>query len=223
MNLNIKTIKNRDEVIEFVADSINRNLKKNKNIIWFVSGGSAIPLEVLISKKIKKTNIDNLTVTLVDERYGPIDYVDSNWLKLKELGFDIKGAKMIPFLSGKDMNKTVLDIKDILKDELLRADYKIGLFGIGEDGHTAGILPYTKASISDDFVCSYNTEKYNRITITPRLIKTLDEAVVYSVGRSKWSIIEKLKEKISVEEMPAQILKKVPTLTIFTDYSKMNR
>ena len=115
MNLNIKTINNNEAAAEFIADSINRNLKKNKNILWFVSGGSAILLEVLVSKKITKTNIDNLTITLIDERYGPIDYVDSNWLKLKQSGFDVAGAKMIPFLICKDIKKTVVDIKDILK------------------------------------------------------------------------------------------------------------
>ena len=223
MNLNIKTINNNEAAAEFIADSINRNLKKNKNILWFVSGGSAILLEVLVSKKITKTNIDNLTITLIDERYGPIDYVDSNWLKLKQSGFDVAGAKMIPFLIGKDIKKTVVDIKDILKEELDKADYKIGIFGIGIDGHTAGILPYTKAVNDKELVCSYNTEEFNRITITPSVVKVLDEAVIYAMGDSKWPIIEKLKGDVSIEEMPAQILKSVPKLTIFTDYSKINK
>ncbi len=222
MNLNIKTIKNDEEIVDVVANSINEKLEKKQNVLWFVSGGSAVTPEVLIAKKINTKNRDKLVVTLIDERYGQVDHFDSNWLKLKDSGFKVEGAKIIPFLSGKDIETTTRDIGDILKNEIEKADYKIGIFGIGIDGHTAGVLPRTKSIDSDSLICSYNTEQYNRITITPKLIKTLDEAIVYTMGESKWPIIEKLKEDISIEEMPAQILKKVPLLTIFTDYSNIN-
>ena len=43
MNLNIKTIKNDEEIVEFVAGSINRQLEKGKKVLWFISGGSSIP------------------------------------------------------------------------------------------------------------------------------------------------------------------------------------
>ncbi|MEI7688649.1 MAG: 6-phosphogluconolactonase [Candidatus Nomurabacteria bacterium] len=223
MDLNINITKNIEDISQFVADSINLNLENKKNVLWLVSGGSAVLLEVLIAKKVKNNNINRLSITLVDERYGQVDHIDSNWLKLKDAGFSVEGAKIIPFLSGEDIKKTVVDIKDILKDELDKADYKIGIFGIGIDGHTAGILPNTKAVTEDDLICAYDTEIYRRITITPRVIKSLDEAIVYSMGKSKWPIIEKLKKDISITEMPAQILKKVPKLTIFTDYSRINK
>ena len=82
-------------------------------------------------------------------------------------------------------------------------DYKIGLFGIGVDGHTAGIMPPDTIS------------KWTRISITPQLIKKLDEIVLYVEGKEKIKILQKLDEDIDEITMPAQLLKSVPKLTIF--------
>jgi 6-phosphogluconolactonase/glucosamine-6-phosphate isomerase/deaminase len=218
MSLNIKTTKNILEIADYVSSVINRELKLGNKVLFFISGGSAIPLEVEISKKISEVNSGNLVVTLVDERYGLVDHLDSNWFNLKEGGFKIKGAKFIPMITGKDFSTTIKDAQKMLKDEITKAQYKIGIFGVGIDGHTAGILPKTEALKSKELACAYQTELYDRITITPKTILMLDEAIIYAMGDIKWPIIEKLKNEISIEEMPAQILKKVPLLTIFTDY-----
>ena len=90
MNLNIKTIKNDEEIVEFVAGSINRQLEKGKKVLWFVSGGSFIPVEVLIAKKINEKYSSNLIVTLTDERYGSLNHPDSNWQRLKTSGLKYK-------------------------------------------------------------------------------------------------------------------------------------
>jgi 6-phosphogluconolactonase/glucosamine-6-phosphate isomerase/deaminase len=52
------------------------------------------------------------------------------------------------------------------------------------------------------------------------MIEKLDEAVVWAQGKDKWKIVENLLgENIPIDKQPAQILKKVPLLTIFSDYS----
>jgi len=218
MNLNIKNTKDIEDISDFVASSINRELQAGKNVLWFVSGGSVIETEVLISKKIKESLASKLVITLADERYGEVGHPDSNWFILNNLGFNVKGAKLIPFLGNKDINETTIDMEEILKYELIKSDYNIGVFGIGADGHTAGILSKSKALNDLNFVCNYNTELYNRITVTPKVIYMLDEAILYAMGESKHLSLENLKKDLSIEEEPAQLLKKVPLLTIFTDY-----
>ena len=219
MKLNIKSADNTKEIADFVVNLINNKLEENLRVLLFVSGGSAIPFEVFISNKISKLYINNLTVTLIDERYVPVDNSDSNWFNLKKEGFNTENIKFIPYLTGKDFNTTTKEIEKILKKEINNSDYKIGIFGIGIDGHTAGILPHTLAVSSKDYVCAYETELYNRITITPFAVEKFDQAIVYAVGKSKWPILEKLEnDTLSIDEQPAQVLKKVPLLTIFTDY-----
>ena len=139
-----------------------------------------------------------------------------------EKGFDIKDAKIIPTLTGDSRDITTKKFIEILEEEFKKADYKIGLFGIGADGHTAGILPNSVATESKDLACGYDTELFSRITLTFRAIEKLDEVVAFAQGEEKWEVLDDLQKKdIDVKVQPAQILKKVPVLTIFTDYKKV--
>jgi len=218
MALNIYKNKDQKEIAEYIYSSINKQLTLGKKVLWFICGGSSIDIEVLIANKLKDIPKDRLTITLTDERYGDIDHIDSNLSQLYKKGFHIDGAKIIPFLNGKDIESTTKDIIKILKKEIDISDYKIGLFGVGVDGHTAGILPYSKALYSNDLISYYNTPLYKRITITEKVIEKLDEGFVYALGELKIPVIEELKENnISTEVQPSQILKKIPILTIFTD------
>lgn len=217
MSLNIKTIKDIEEVAEFTANSINKQLELGKRVLWFVTGGSSIKVESIIAPKINTNFPGRLVITLTDERFGEENHPDSNWYQLKQLGFEIEKVKIINFLEGESFTNTTKRLRIILKEELAKADYKIGMFGIGIDGHTAGILPHTEAVNSPELISAYKTPQFDRVTITPKVILELDEAVVFAMGENKWPILEKLEKEFPLEEDPSQILKTVPLLTIFTD------
>lgn len=158
---------------------------------------------------------------MTDERYGPLGHKDSNWQQLIEKGFNLPQALLVPILTGEDRATTTLKFNEVLNREFMRVEYKIGLFGVGADGHTAGILPESGAVSSEDLAFGYDTPTFSRITITPKVIEKLDEAVVFMQGEEKWEVVKDLLEKnIEITKQPAQILKKVPLLTIFTDYLK---
>lgn len=211
-----------DEVANFITFSILNQLKLDKRVLFFVPGGRAIGIAVKVAEILRKKSpqnlIQNLTITLTDERYGPINHSDSNYFQLLEKGFSLPGAKIISVLNGEDRDITTKKFDEVLNHEFMVAEYKVGLFGVGSDGHTAGILPGSVAVESQDLACAYDTPTFSRITITPKAIEKLDEAVVWAQGEEKWGIIEGLKENIDIKKQPAQILKKVPSLTIFTDY-----
>jgi 6-phosphogluconolactonase/glucosamine-6-phosphate isomerase/deaminase len=55
--------------------------------------------------------------------------------------------------------------------------------------------------------------------MTPLAISLLDEAIVFMKGEEKWPVVMDLLNKdIDLKTQPAQVLKKLPKLTIFTDY-----
>lgn len=224
MAFTIKTTKKAEEAAEFTAFAILNQLQSGKRVLLFLTGGSAIVVGVKIGeilRRIPENLITNLTITLTDERYGPIDHFDSNWRQLIEKGFNLPEAKLWPVLMGDTREKTVENFKAKLNEELIKEEYKIGLFGIGVDGHTAGILPRSEAVNSGDLVCGYDTPEFSRITITPRVIEKLDEAVVWVQGENKWKVLKDLQTDIPFTKQPAQILKKVRLLTIFTDYQNI--
>ena len=206
---------------EFLANKILEHLNDGKAVLWFVTGGSAIAVASLASKIISQKPHNNLTVTLTDERYGPVGHSDSNWQQLLEKGFLLPEAKLVPILNGSDRNTTTKNFNNFLKKELNSTKYKIGLFGVGADGHTSGIMPKSEAVDALDWAFSYQTQEFERITITSKVIVELDEAIIFMQGEKKWPVVKDLLEKdISFKDQPAQILKKIKTLTLFTDYKK---
>ncbi|MFA4975770.1 MAG: 6-phosphogluconolactonase [Candidatus Paceibacterota bacterium] len=221
MSFTIKTTTEMDDAANFIVASILSQLKIGKHVLFFVSGGSSIFVAVKVAEFIKNQSLENLTITLTDERYGQIDHFNSNYFQLKEKGFNLPQAKIIPILTDNDRNITTIKFNKILNEEFTTADYSIGLFGIGVDGHTAGILPGSEAIQSKDLVYSYNTPIFSRITITPKAIEKLNEAVVWAQGKEKWIVLKNLEKEIDINLEPAQILKKVPLLTIFSDYKNI--
>lgn len=224
MSFTIKTTTKVEDVAIFIANSISNQLKLGKHVLFFVTGGSSISVGVKTAELLKEKKIDsllgNLTVMLTDERYGEVGHPDSNWAKLEKLGFNIQGAKLIPILTGDDRTITTEKFNTILNEEFMITEYKIGLFGIGADGHTAGILPESVAVKCQELACGYDTPSFSRITMTALAIEKLDEVVVFAQGEEKWKVIKNLEKDIDIIKQPAQILKKVPLLTIFTDYKR---
>lgn len=208
-----------EDSAEFIASAILQKLEAGKKVLFFVTGGSSVAVGSEVSKILKNHPHQNLTVMLTDERYGPVGHPDSNWQQLLQKGFSLPEAKLIPVLTGDDTKITVEKFNKNLEEEFKNADYKIGLFGIGKDGHIAGNLPGSESVISKDLAFGYDTQAFCRITITPVAIEKLDEAVVWMQGSDKWPVIKDLEEKdLNIIEQPAQVLKKVPLLTIFSDF-----
>jgi 6-phosphogluconolactonase/glucosamine-6-phosphate isomerase/deaminase len=219
MNISIKATTQSDNAISFITQAIIEKLELGKRVLWFATGGSSIDVCVEISKLIASHPHRNLAVMLTDERYGPIDNPESNWHQLMKRGFNLPEAELIPILTGDNSELTAEKFNKNLDRELSKADYKIGLFGIGTDFHTAGILPHSPAVYSLNLACGYNTPVFERITMTPKAILMLDVAVVFTKGEAKQKVIEELiKSNANINEQPAQILKKAPRLIIFTSH-----
>ncbi len=224
MNLNINTTTNINDPANFIALSVLSKLSEGKSVLLFLTGGSSVNVGIKISEILNKypdqNIIKDLTILLTDERYGEIGHSDSNYFKLIKGGFILEKAKVIETLIGKDYENTVKIFNNILTEEFKNKEYKIGLFGIGADGHTAGILPNSVATLSKDLACGYETPSFSRITMTFNAIEKLDEAVVWMQGSDKWEVLKDLEGEIDPVKQPAQILKRVPLLTFFTDFKK---
>jgi 6-phosphogluconolactonase/glucosamine-6-phosphate isomerase/deaminase len=218
MGMTIKTNTSAGDSANFLADSLLKQLNVNKKVLFFVTGGSSIAVALKVAEILKGQSFPNLTVMLTDERFGVLNHTDSNWQQLIQKGFEISGAKIIPVLNNTDKENTIKIFNENLEREFDSAQYKIGLFGVGADGHTAGILPYSVAVSCHDLACGYETQLFSRITITFETIEKLDEAVVFMQGENKKEVLKNLREdSIDIKKQPAQILKKVPLLTIFND------
>jgi 6-phosphogluconolactonase/glucosamine-6-phosphate isomerase/deaminase len=212
---NIEFIKEVREapVSRIIADRLNE-LTEIGPVLWLVAGGSAAGVANLVSRQLDQP--ENLIVSLTDERYGPAGHRDSNWRLLIDKGFDFP-PQSYAVLFDKNFNETTKDFNNFLAGIEHRKLYKTALFGMGLDGHIAGILPGSPAIRGRQRAVGYQGPDYTRLTITDGFVSALDEAFVYARGAAKHAQIKKLKENVPAAEQPAQLLKKIPWVRFFND------
>ncbi|HEU5004759.1 MAG TPA: 6-phosphogluconolactonase [Candidatus Saccharimonadales bacterium] len=210
-----KKILSTEPVYNYVLKSIEEHLENGAKVLWLLSGGSAIPIEIEVSKKLKDNHkTDNLTALLIDERYGDAGHKDSNYEQLKSSGFDLP---LKPILENKGLEQTVNDYQSELSSLLDQTDFVIALAGLGPDGHTFGIKPHSPSVETERLVIGYEWDDYVRITTTAKLIERIDLLIVYAAGLEKREQLTKLKSNLPAAEQPAQLLKLGKEVIIFND------
>lgn len=207
-----------DTIVTYLSELITGKLKSDSKVLLLVPGGSGIGTAVAVAEKLKDTDLSNLTITLTDERFGPVGHADENWQQLLDQGFVMSGVRSYRVLRGGSLQETAQAFSETLDRFLDESDYAVGLFGIGRDGHTAGIKPRTVAVTESNLVSEYEGSDFQRITTTFSAIQRLDEALLYATGESKRVVLnELLNQSIDLNQQPAQILKTVKKSTVFTD------
>jgi 6-phosphogluconolactonase/glucosamine-6-phosphate isomerase/deaminase len=201
-----------------LARNIKTHLDAGEHVLWLLSGGSGIKVVLEAAKLLANTDLTNLSATLSDERYGSVGHVDENWQQLLDGGLQLPGADLYRPLINKDRAITSSEFGAWVKQKILEADYTVGLFGIGNDGHTAGIKPHSNAIEPSTWATEYTGDDFERITITTHTIDQLDEAIIQASGEDKVPTLKLLlHQDVAVSEQPAQALKSVQKCTLYTN------
>ncbi len=211
--------KTSKEGLESLAQSILDSLNRNGNVLWLISGGSNVPIAVKIMKiirsKIASNKLNHLIVTLTDERFGPVNHKDSNWKQLKDSGFNFSDIKTLPILKELDLESTTKSFSISLSAAIAASDFIVGQFGIGHDGHIAGILPNSVALNDSELVNSYVSDPFTRITISPKAFRKISLIFVFAFGESKIEAIQGLLLKVIPQ--PANLLKEMKNVYLYSD------
>lgn len=203
-----------------LAGKLRAELQNHKRVIWLVPGGSNISLSAAVIKQIPAEESRKLVIMQTDERFGLIDHPDSNWLQLRQAGFDTKQATAFPVLTNDSfsLEETAVRYAVNIKQEFETADYIFGQFGIGADGHIAGVLPGSEAASSRKLVSGYEAPNFRRITLTFTALKQLSAGYAVVFGAEKQQALENLAHKsLTLREQPAQILKRLPEAAVYND------
>jgi len=195
----------------YLSSAIINHLEKNRHVVWIVSGGSNVPISVKVLNQLPEDKLTRLTVMLGDERYLEFGNPQTNQKKLEDAKFDFHKVAFVPILSSGNLSvdKTAANFETAVNNIFSKAEVIIGQFGIGADGHTAGILPHSPAAdVHDRLVTYYRAPDYVRITLTFEALKKINEAYIYVFGETKRQVLEQLDEKYtSLSDVPAQIYK----------------
>ncbi len=218
--MNYVHVTDTEPATKYLAETISSHLAAGEKVLWILSGGSGGKVCAEVSKQLKG-DLSNLATTLSDERYVPLGDPDENWQQLLDYGFSVPGATTYRPIQGKDRATTAADLGEWLKTQYDQTDYKIGLFGMGTDGHTAGLKPDTTAVTASGWATDFSGNDFERITMTFGAIKQLDEVVIQAMGDDKTEVLDILiHQDLPPETQPAQILKSVAKSTLFTDYKE---
>lgn len=223
--MTFRRVTSAEPVVDYLADVLKSKLQAGQRVLWFLSGGSAVELEVAVALQLKGQKLDKLVISLADERFGPVGHSESIWQQLLDGGFDVGTAELLPVLNGLGFTESQAAWGAKIKTLLEAVDYRLAFLGIGPDGHIAGILPNSPATKqSSALTFAYQSEAipgvrpaFQRITLTPAAIARLDEVVVYAMGDAKKQALEDLQQERPASGQPAQLLKRVSKVTIFTD------
>lgn len=205
--------------IQPLSHRLISELEAGKQVLWLVPGGSNIPLSVDVMNVIPDELTGRLIIMLTDERYGPVGHKDSNTVQLELAGFKPKASTILPVLhDGLSLTDTAARFAGDFEAQSQAADCIIGQFGMGADGHLAGMLPGSEAVTTDQLAFGYQTPTFTRITLTPPAIQRVEAAYVFAFGDEKHGALSNLEnQQLSLSEQPAQILKQIPESYIYND------
>lgn len=214
-----------------------KGVKKNP-VLLMVSGGSS--LELLDGIEMRNVG-KHITITALDERVSE-DPAVNNFSQLVQTEFykkaERKGIDYIDTRLHRNISLGRFAGKFELGLRAWRRKHPKGKImcaqGIGEDGHTAGILPYPENprrfqwlfEKQNQWVVGYNatrrkSEYTRRITVTLPFLRTeVDCSVAYATGSRKRKAVRRVSAKHgSLAKTPARILREMKNVTLFVDQS----
>jgi 6-phosphogluconolactonase/glucosamine-6-phosphate isomerase/deaminase len=205
--------------IEALAKRLSTELKRGRKVLWLVPGGSNISAAAAVMEALDEDLTEHLSILLTDERHGLPGHKDSNYRQLHDAGFSPKLAAFAPaIVEGLTLQETAHHYAELVEHAFASADVAIGQFGIGADGHIAGILPHSPAATSSDLVAGYEAGPYTRLTLTFETLSQLSVAYAFVFGKDKQPALQKLRdEEVSLQEQPSQILKHLPEAYVYND------
>jgi len=223
----------RKEATEKASSHLNQILDAHSHvpILFLSSGGSSLGLleRIVIFPS-------NFTVGMTDERFSEDPKVN-NFAHLSKTPFfekaEEKGAYFIDtrIQPGEDMEVFAKRYEDSL--QTWRKEHPGGRIvltqGVGQDGHTLGIMPYPKEQSAFQelfegvsWVVGYDATKRSeyhlRATITLPFLRMVDHSVLYMVGKEKKDALSlMLSAKGTLWETPSRIVHEMKDVHIFTD------
>ena len=241
----MEIIRCRDEIEaenkagEALAGLLREKKQTQSPVLLLLSGGSAFDVLRVIDRSLLG---EHVTISMLDERYSDDPSV-SNFAQLFGKPFFAEalasGANYIDTrpennespqkLASRIENK----LKDCVRDTKFKKRSIYATMGIGEDGHTAGIMPFPEnpdlfGQLFEQeltWVIAYDagdkTPYPSRITVTlPFLRSHVDYAFAYVVGEQKKKALRDVDvAEGSLAKTPARILREMKNVQIFTDIS----
>jgi len=209
-----------EEAVVAVADALATELLAGKKVLWLISGGSNTEWQIasLDNVRRRQISVERLTILPIDERFGPWGHADSNMQRFRA-GARLDEEQLVDILDrGLSLHQTADYYGKTAQDLFGWSDVVIGQFGIGSNGHTAGIQPHSPAvTDAEVWAVGFEWTDYQRLTLTPFALSQIDQAVALVFWPDKVTALRDLQAGSKpLDDVPARVLESIPC-TIYND------
>ena len=233
----VKT-RSREAAISKAIEKLNECLlsARRKPVLLMLSGGSTLELLEGVDMRLIGKRV---TITVLDERFSK-DPAVNNFSQVCETEFykkaEFRGIDYIDTRVHRDIRLYALARKFERALRRWRKKHPAGRIlitqGIGEDGHTAGILPYPESpkkfnrlfEKGDRWVVAYNAKKEKneyprRVTVNlPFLRDEVNCSVVYATSSAKRKAVRRVFARHgNLVRTPARVIREMKEAMLFTD------
>lgn len=178
-----------------------------------LSGGTTPDYKAMI---INPGDVEPGAICVVDERYGEPFHENSNELLLKNAGVidycERKGIDFYKILERRGIDQTAEDYDQLMSELFVKYPKKVGVMGVGQDLHTAGIFPKNIAAHSPNLVvCETVADKFpQRITLTLKALGEFGYFIILVFGEEKREALRKMldEKENDMQKFPAIFYRK---------------
>ena len=229
INYNLEILKNKDHLAirasELIISIINSELAKKSRIQIALSGGStpSVVYQLLSKAEISWNKVD---VFLGDERWVGLDQESSNSLMIrKTLLSNTPGSQacfhVVPTTELLTPESSAEYFESLLEQKCQGSPpiFDLILLGLGDDGHTASLFPYTKSlEVLDKWTTVSLGNGQKRITLTSPVISASRNVLFLVSGSSKKQALKRLLDPDeSSERTPAKLIKPSSKISVLVD------
>jgi 6-phosphogluconolactonase len=189
-----------------------------------VSGGST-PIAMYEALARRELNWRRLHLTLVDERWVPLDHPRSNEAAIRRAFAAAEGVRIDGLYNGAPTPDAGLSAAEALLDRRQK-EFDSVILGMGDDGHTASWFPHAEglghALEGDMPVAAIRAAKgaaagdeISRLTLTLSAIRRARLIILMLAGEDKRATFDRAVRPGPVEDMPVRaILRARPDLWV---------
>ena len=166
-----------------------------------------------LSKEIYQYELDWNKVFLFwsDERSVPPNHPESNYHMAMQAGLSklpIPKEHVFRMNAENDIEKNALQYEKNILSIIPSGQFDLVMLGMGEDGHTASLFPFTKGLETKDHlvIANYVPQKETwRMSLTYNCIQSAKHIFIYVMGKNKAEMVAKaLKGPFTPNSIPIQ-------------------
>ena len=231
----------RKNARNFLNKTISSNLKRDKDVLLLLSGGSVLSLY-----SVGLLGLSNrITIGVLDERYSDDPKVNNfQTISKTQLYKQAKKSGCNFIDTSVRKSESAQELAERFEKELRKwkNDHPDGIVittqGMGPDGHTAGMMPYPESKDmfkklfenQDSWVVGYDSGNKNpyplRVTTTMQFLRNIiDISIMYAAPEDfaersvKIPILKKIlsKQNMPLHKYPASIIRHMKNVHLFTD------